>query len=149
MRERSWQGRRRRIEATGAEELDMQACRLARDPIPPRDPAILSPVLLCRLLAGGAIQVEEDVAGLDVVVDHPGTVASHERLGELHHDAGHSGLRDGRAAVEAVGKIDNCKFKFRTRFIMTRIKPSMHDSNILDSTYIINMISENMIMKQI
>ena len=45
-----------------------------------------------------------------------------------------------------VGKIDNCKFKFRTRFIMTRIKPSMHDSNILDNTYIINMISENMIM---
>ena len=45
---------------------------------------------------------------------------------------------------ENVGKIDNCKFKFRTRFIMTRIKPSMHDSNILDSTYIINMI-----MKQI
>ena len=32
---------------------------------------------------------------------------------------------------------------------MTRIKPSMHDSNILDSTYIINMMSENMIMKQI
>ena len=32
---------------------------------------------------------------------------------------------------------------------MTRIKPSMHDSNIQDSTYIINMISENMIMKQI
>ena len=36
-----------------------------------------------------------------------------------------------------VGKIDNFKFKFRTRFIITRIKPSMHDSNILDSTYII------------
>ena len=50
---------------------------------------------------------------------------------------------------DLVGKIDNCKFKFRTRFIMMRIKPSMHDSNILDSTYIINMISENMIMKQI
>ena len=33
-------------------------------------------------------------------------------------------------------KIDNCKFKFRNRFIMTRIKPRMHDSNILDSTYI-------------
>ena len=48
-----------------------------------------------------------------------------------------------------VGKIDNCKFKFRTRFIMTRIKPNMHDSNILDSMYIINIISENMIMKQI
>ena len=30
---------------------------------------------------------------------------------------------------------------------MTRIKSSMHDSNILDNTYIINMISENMIMK--
>ena len=50
---------------------------------------------------------------------------------------------------QTVGKIDNCKFKFRTRFIMTRIKSSMHDSNILDSTYIINIISENMIMKQI
>ena len=49
----------------------------------------------------------------------------------------------------SVGKIDNCKFKFPTRFIITRIKPSMHDSNILDSTYIINMISENMIIKQI
>ena len=46
----------------------------------------------------------------------------------------------------SVGKIDNCKFKFRTRFIMTRIKSSMHDSNILDNTYIINMISEYMIM---
>ena len=45
--------------------------------------------------------------------------------------------------------VDNCKFKFRTRFIMTRIKLSMHDSNILHSMYIINMISENMIMKQI
>ena len=32
---------------------------------------------------------------------------------------------------------------------MTRIRPSMQDSNILDNTYIINMISENMIMKQI
>ena len=48
-----------------------------------------------------------------------------------------------------IGEIDNCKFKFRTRFIMMRIKHSMHDSNILYSTYIINMISENMIMKQI
>ena len=46
-----------------------------------------------------------------------------------------------------VGKIYNCKFKFRTRFIMMIIKSSMYDSNILDSTYIINMISENMIMK--
>ena len=45
-----------------------------------------------------------------------------------------------------VGKIDDCNSKFRIRFIMTRIKPNMHDSNILDSTYIINMISENMIM---
>ena len=32
---------------------------------------------------------------------------------------------------------------------MTRIKPSMHDSNILDGTYNINMISENIIIKQI
>ena len=51
-----------------------------------------------------------------------------------------------RRRTSTVEEIDNCKFKFRTRFIMTRIKPSMHDSNILDSTYIINMISENMIM---
>ena len=65
----------------------MQACRLARDPIPPRDPAILSPVLLCRLLlAGGAIQVEEDVAELHVAVDHLGAMASRERLGKLRHD---------------------------------------------------------------
>ena len=51
--------------------------------------------------------------------------------------------------AQYVGKIDNCKLKFRTRFIMTRIKPSMHDSNILDIIYIINIMSENMIMKQI
>ena len=51
--------------------------------------------------------------------------------------------------ANSVGEIDNCKFKFRTRFIMTRIKHGIHDSNILDSTYIINMISENMIMKHI
>ena len=51
----------------------------------------------------------------------------------------------------AVGKIDNCKFKFkfRTKFSMTRIKPNMQDSNILDSTNIINMISKNMIIKWI
>ena len=57
----------------------------------------------------------------------------------------------GRTGTSAssVGEIDNCKFKFQTRFIMMRIKPSMHDSNILDNTHIINMISENMIMKQI
>jgi len=55
----------------------------------------------------------------------------------------------GQRCVVYVGKIDDCKFKFRTRFIMTKIKPSMHYSNILDNTYIINMISENMIMKQI
>jgi len=48
-----------------------------------------------------------------------------------------------------VGKIDNIKFKFRTRFNMMRIKPSIHDSNKLDSTNIINMISENMIMNWI
>ena len=52
-------------------------------------------------------------------------------------------------ADPTVAKIDNYKFKFQTRFIMTRIKLSMHDFNILDSTYIINMISENMIIKRI
>ena len=52
-------------------------------------------------------------------------------------------------STRVVGKIDNCKFKFRTRFNMTRIKPSMQDSNILDSTNIISMISENIIMNWI
>ena len=51
--------------------------------------------------------------------------------------------------VQHVGEIGNRKFKFRIRFIMTRIKSSMHDSNILDNMYIINLISENIIMKQI
>ena len=48
-----------------------------------------------------------------------------------------------------VGKIDNYKFKLRTRLNIAKIKSSMQYSNILDKMNIINMISENMIMKQI
>ena len=53
----------------------------------PRDPAILSPLLIHHhLLAGGVIQVEEDVAELHVAVDHLGAMASRERLGKLRYD---------------------------------------------------------------
>ena len=48
-----------------------------------------------------------------------------------------------------VGKIDNYKFKLRTRLNIAKIKSSMKYSNILDKTNIINMISENMIMNWI
>ena len=64
--------------------------RLLQSPPPslsPRDPAILSPLLIHHhLLAGGVIQVEEDVAELHVAVDHLGAMASRERLGKLRHD---------------------------------------------------------------
>ena len=48
-----------------------------------------------------------------------------------------------------VGKIDNYKFKLRTRLNIAKIKSSMQYSNILDKTNIINMSSENMTMNWI
>ena len=74
-------------------EVTQPLISLSPSPIPspvslsPRDPAILSPLLIHHhLLAGGVIQVEEDVAELHVAVDHLSAMASRERLGKLRHD---------------------------------------------------------------